>query len=113
VINNTPKFVVSTTLDEVSWENSTLVRGGLAAEVTKLKQQPGKNISVSGSGTLVRSLLREGLLDELRLMIHPVVLGSGRRLFEDGIGQTSLELVASETFSTGVLNLTYRPKETR
>jgi dihydrofolate reductase len=74
-----------------------------------LKRQPGKDISVTGSATLVRSLLHAGLVDELRLMIHPIVLGSGRRLFENGSGQTPLELVESQTFSTGVLNLTYQP----
>ena len=108
-INGTPKYVVSTTLDEVTWQNSTLLGAELADEVSRLKQQPGKDIAISGSATLVRSLLRDGLLDELRLMIHPVVLGSGGRLFENGIGQTPLELADSQTFSTGVLNLTYRP----
>jgi dihydrofolate reductase len=108
VINNMPKFVASTTLDEVSWRNSTLLGADVAEEVSKLKQQPGKDLSISGSATLVRSLLRDGVLDELRLMIHPVVLGSGRRLFENGTAQAPLELVHSQTFSTGVLNLTYR-----
>jgi dihydrofolate reductase len=109
VINTTPKFVASTTLDEVTWQNSTLLNGNLAEEVTRLKEQAGKDISISGSATLVRSLLAEGLLDELRLMIHPVVLGRGGRLFENGTRQTPLALVDSQTFSTGVLNLTYRP----
>jgi dihydrofolate reductase len=108
-INTLPKFVASTTLKEVTWENSTLVNGDVPSEVSKLKQQPGKDISISGSATLVRSLLQASLIDELRLMVHPVVLGSGRRLFENGTGQMPLELVESQTFSTGVLNLTYRP----
>jgi dihydrofolate reductase len=108
-INSLPKYVASTTLDEVTWQNSILLDGDVAVEVAKLKQQPGRDIAVNGSATLVRSLLREGLLDELRLMVHPVVLGSGRRLFEDGTDKVALELVASETFRTGVLNLTYRP----
>src|SRR5882672_8255102 len=80
-INNAPKYVASTTLSKVEWKNSTLIRGSLAAQVTKLKQQPGKNIGVAGSPTLVHSLLKDGLLDELTLMIHPVVVGSGKRLF--------------------------------
>jgi dihydrofolate reductase len=109
VINGTQKYVVSTTLDEVTWQNSALLGPDLAEEVSRLKRQPGKDISISGSATLVRWLLGEGLLDELRLMIHPVVLGSGRRLFENGTGPANLELVDSETFSTGVLNITYRP----
>src|ERR1041384_2310899 len=77
-INNMPKYVVSTTLDDVAWgkwEKPTLIKGDLAKEINKLKQQPGKNISVGGSPTLVRSLLQEGLLDEFKLMIHPVVVG--------------------------------------
>jgi dihydrofolate reductase len=104
-----PKYVASTTLNEVTWQNSTLLEDDVAGEVERLKRQPGKDIVVSGSATLVRSLLREGVLDELRLMIHPVVVGSGGRLFEDADVQAPLELVGSETFSTGVLNLTYRP----
>jgi dihydrofolate reductase len=109
LINDLPKFVVSTTLDAVTWKNSTLLGGDLA-DVAALKQEPGKDIAVSGSATLVRSLLREGLLDELRLLIHPVVLGHGARLFENGNGRAPLELVASKTYRTGVLDLTYRPE---
>lgn len=104
-INGLPKYVVSTTLERVGWQNSILLGADVAAEVTRLKQQPGGDISISGSATLVRSLLDEGLLDELRLMIHPIVLGGGRRLFEDGVARTPLDLVASQTFATGVLNL--------
>ena len=109
-MNNTPKYVVSETLQEpLEWQNSTLIKDNVAEEIAKLKQQPGKDISITGSGTLVRSLLADGLLDELRLMLHPVVVGSGKRLFEDGSDQKALELVDSKTFSTGVLYLTYRP----
>lgn len=108
-IDGLPKYVASTTRDEVIWENSTLLEDDVAGEVSKLKQPPGKDISVSGSATLVGSRLREGLLDELRLMIHPVVVGSRGQLFKNGIGQTPLDLVDSQTFTTGVLNLTYRP----
>jgi dihydrofolate reductase len=110
-INGMPKYVASTTLDEVTWQNSTLLGADVAEEVEKLKRQPGKDISVTGSATLVRSLLRDGVLDELRLMIHPVVVGRGRRLFEDGANQAPLELVESETFNSGVLYVTYRPAE--
>jgi dihydrofolate reductase len=110
-MNGVRKYVVSTTLDgPLEWQNSTLIKGDeLAEELARLKQQPGKDISISGSGTLVRSLLREDLLDELRLMVHPLVVGSGRRLFEDGGDRKPLELVDSQTFGTGVLYLTYRP----
>jgi len=109
-MNNTPKLVVSTTLDTVEWQNSTLIRGNVVEELTKLKQQPGNNISIVGSATLVRSLLREGLLDELQLLVCPIVVGSGKRLFEDGGGQ-ALKLVHATTFSTGVLSLTYAPAD--
>ena len=111
-INSVPKFVVSGTLEEpLEWQNSALIKGNIAEEITELKRQPGKDISIIGSGTLVRSLLREGLLDELRLMVHPVVLGGGKRLFEDGGDRKALELVDSRTFGTGVLYLTYRPAD--
>ena len=110
-MNNTPKFVVSKTLQEpLEWNNSTLLKENVVEEIAKLKQQPGKDISITGSGTLVRSLLEDDLLDELRLMVHPIVVGSGKRLFEErGDHQKALELVGSETFSTGVLYLTYQP----
>jgi dihydrofolate reductase len=108
-MNNTPKYVVSTTLDKVEWNNSTLIKGNVAEEIAKLKQQPGKDIGITGSATLVQSLLQEDLLDELGLMIHPVVVGTGRRLFEEGGGQKGLKLVDSRTFSTGVVYLTYQP----
>jgi dihydrofolate reductase len=107
-MNNTPKVVVSTTLDSVAWQPATLIRGDLAGELTELKQQTGKDIQVIGSGTLVASLLREGLLDELRLLVHPIVVGRGKRLFQDGDAQVPLELADSKTFGTGVLSLTYR-----
>jgi dihydrofolate reductase len=107
-INSVPKFAVSTTLEEVGWNNSTLIQDNVAEEITELKRQPGKDITILGSGTLVKSLLRDDLLDELRLMVHPVVLGSGKRLFEEGGDQKRLELVDSKTFSTGVLHLTYQ-----
>ena len=109
-MNNTPKYVVSTTLEApLEWKNSTLIGENVAEEVSRLKQQPGKDISISGSGTLVRSLLAYDLIDELRLMVHPVVVGEGKRLFEDDGDRKALELVDWNTFGTGVLYLTYRP----
>jgi dihydrofolate reductase len=110
-MNGRRKYVVSTTLEEpLEWINSTLIKGNeFAEELGNLKEQEGKDIVISGSGTLVCSLLRDGLLDELKLMIHPIVVGSGKRLFEEGEGQTKLELVDARTFSTSVLYLTYRP----
>jgi dihydrofolate reductase len=108
-LNNIPKYVVSRTLDEpLEWQNSTLIKGDVAAEVSRIKEQPGKDIGIVGSGALVRWLLRENLLDELSLMVHPIVLGRGERLFEEGGDQKALELVDSKTFSTGVVHLTYQ-----
>jgi dihydrofolate reductase len=104
-----PKFVISTTLQSVEWRNSTLSTRDVAAQLNRLKQQPGKNISVTGSATLVRWLLGEGLLDELRLLLYPLVVGTGRRLFEDGSDEVALRLVDSKPFSTGVVSLTYEP----
>jgi len=108
-INSVQKLVVSTTLEEAGWNNSTLIKDDVGGEIAELKDQPGKDITIIGSAILVRSLLRAGLLDELRLMVHPVVLGGGKRLFEDGGEQEILELVRSEAFETGVVSLAYRP----
>ena len=111
-MNAMKKYVVSTTLEEpLGWQNSTLISENVADELANLKQGEGGDIVISGSGALVRSLLRYGLLDELKLMIHPILVGSGKRLFEEGEEQTKLELVDSKTFSTGVLYLTYRPAQ--
>ena len=110
-INNTPKYVVSTTLNKVEWKNSTLIKGNLAEAIARLKQQPGKNIGVAGSPTLVRSLLQNDLLDELILMVHPVVVGSGKRLFKDGDNLKRLNLEDSKTTRTGVVILTYQPRK--
>jgi dihydrofolate reductase len=108
-LNNTPKFVMSSTLETVDWGPASLVRGDLGEEVGKLKRQDGANIQVPGSPTLVRSLLAGGLLDELSLGVVPVIVGSGMRLF-DGIGsQLALELVESRALGSSVLALTYRP----
>lgn len=110
-INSVRKYVVSTTLEEpLGWNNSALLGGDFVEEVSDLKNQPGKNITVTGSIILVRSLMREGLLDELRCVVCPVVRGSGRRHFEDESDRRELELVDSKTFGTGVVTLTYRPK---
>lgn len=108
-INSVQKVVVSGTLDEpLEWNNSTLIQDNVAGEISRLKRQPGEDITVIGSAVLARLLIKAGLLDELRLMVHPVVLGGGKRLFEAGGDQAVLELVGSETFGTGVLSLTYR-----
>ena len=108
-LNNSPKYVVSTTLDTFRWAPSRLLAGDLAGQLTKLKQQPGKNILIPGSPTLVRSLLGDGLLDELNLNVCPVVVGSGVRLFDGITHQARLKLVESRALRTGVLSVTYQP----
>jgi dihydrofolate reductase len=108
-MNTVPKIVVSTTLEKAEWGNATIIGADVAGRLTELKGQPGGDLSITGSPTLVRSLLRAGVLDELHLLIHPVILGTGTRLFEPDGGQQQLELTGSETFSTGVVYLTYRP----
>jgi dihydrofolate reductase len=109
-MNNSPKYVPSRTLEgPLEWNNSTLIKGNLVEEIARLKRQPGKNIAITGSVTLVQSLLEQDLLDELGLMIHPVVVGSGKRLFEEGGDPKKLKLVESKTFSTGGVYLTYQP----
>jgi dihydrofolate reductase len=108
-MNSVPKVVVSTTLSTAGWQNSTLISGNVAAEITKLKQQPGQNINVSGSGSLVSWLLRQGLLDQLDLLVFPVIVGHGKRLFGGEGNHVGLTLAASEAFSSGVVHLTYHP----
>ncbi len=106
-MNNAPKYVVSKTLDVLEWNNSFLI-GDVVEGVTQLKKQDGRNVNVTGSATLVRSLLRHELLDELQLFIYPVVRGSGKRLFpEDGTAQTILHLESARRFDTGLVHLTY------
>jgi len=107
IMNNYRKYVVSTTLEQAEWNNSSLIKGNVAEEVAKLKQQPGRDIGMSGSGTLVQSLLQQGLIDELNLLIYPVVLGRGKRLFQDGRNLT-LKLKQSKPSSSGVLLTTYQ-----
>jgi dihydrofolate reductase len=111
-MNAFPKVVVSTSLDEATWQNSTLIKDNVAEEITTLKQQPGGTINMSGSGTLVAWLLRQGLLDELDLLVFPLVVGHGKRLFEGKGAQVPLTLAGSTAFSNGVLHLTYRPAQT-
>jgi dihydrofolate reductase len=110
MMNGYPKYVVSTTLDEpLEWNNSTLIQGDIAEEVLRLKRQDGKDVLVFGSGRLVRTLMQHDLIDEYRLMVFPIVLGSGQRLFEGGSGPKVLRLVETKTLGAGVVVLTYQP----
>ncbi|WP_433235033.1 dihydrofolate reductase family protein [Streptosporangium sp. CA-135522] len=108
-LNGIRKLVASTTLKEAGWQNSAVIDGDVVTAVKELKEQPGKNITVTGSITLTQTLLRAGLVDEMRLLVHPIVVGTGRRLFPDGPTQVPLVLTRSVTFDTGVLDLTYQP----
>jgi dihydrofolate reductase len=110
-MNGTPKLVVSNTLDTLEWQNSTLISGDVFGELAKRKQEPGRDLNLVGSATLLQSLLREGLLDELKLLVCPIVVGHGKRLFEDGGAPVPLKLVDTQTFSTGVQWLTYHPAD--
>jgi dihydrofolate reductase len=107
--NGMPKYVVSATLTDASWNNSTVLRGNLVDEVTALRDSIDGEITVHGSGTLVRALLEHGLVDELRLMVFPVVLGSGARLFGPAAGKQSFRLTGSKIVGDGVAIMIYQP----
>jgi dihydrofolate reductase len=107
--NGMPKYVVSSTLSNPEWNNSTVLSGDLVEEVSKLKQQPGGDIVVHGSAQLVQALLEHDLINELRLMLFPVVLGSGKRLFGHTTAKKSLRLSESKTVGEGVTILIYTP----
>jgi dihydrofolate reductase len=112
MLNNAQKYVASTTLSEpLPWINSILLKGDAAEAVAKLKQEPGKGLLVMGSGVLIQSLMRHNLVDEYVLLIHPLVLGSGRRLFPDGGAFAALRLVGAKTTDNGIVIATYQPDE--
>lgn len=108
-LNSKPKWVASRTLREAGWQNSTILEGDIAGAVAALKAEDGGDIHVIGSAELVRTLLEAGLVDELRLMIDPIVLGGGKRIFTDGGELRSLRLVESEVTSSGAILATYAP----
>jgi dihydrofolate reductase len=107
-MNSIRKYVFSSTLERADWNNSTIIRGDVAAEVAKLKQQDGQGLVIYGHGPLGQTLLEHGLLDELRFWIHPLIVGRGSLLFREG-EKTILKLVAKKTLGTGVVVLTYQP----
>ena len=107
-LNSTPKYVVSTTLDRAEWNNSTVIRNNVAEEVRKLKEQPGKDILVHGSLTLMQTLMEHGLVDDYNLLVFPLVRGGGKRMFKDGSTAT-LTLVEAKSYDTGVVLLRYQP----
>lgn len=108
-LNNTPKIVFSTTLKKADWHNTEVIKELTKDEILKLKQQPGKNMMIFGSGTIVNQLTKLGLIDEYQLMVNPVVLGKGKPLFKDITGKINLKLVKTKTFKSGIVLLQYQP----
>ena len=108
-MNGLSKIVVSRTLDKAEWVNTRLITGNVAAELTTLKAQPGKDIAILGSSNLTASLLQTGLLDEVRIMVNPVVLGAGKSVFRTAGERTALKLLKSTHFSSGNVLLRYQP----
>ncbi|MFF2849241.1 dihydrofolate reductase family protein [Streptomyces sp. NPDC058001] len=111
-MNGIAKYVVSATLEKADWQNTTVVSGdsvGIADAIRDLKEQDGKNIIVMGSARLVQFLLTEDLVDEIDLLVHPIVVGKGQRLFHEGLVTTSLRVVSSESFGSGVQHIVYAP----
>ena len=107
-LNSVPKYVVSSTLKRAEWDNSTIIKEKVVEEITKLKQQPGQEIQIEGSATLVQSLMEADLIDEYQFLVHPIIMGSGKRFFKDG-NKATLKLVEAKTFSSGVVLLRYQP----
>jgi len=108
-LNSAPKHVVSTTLKKAEWDNASIINDNIEAAIKKLKQQPGNEIQIEGSGELVRSLMKAGLIDEYRLLVHPVIMGSGKRFFEENTSFTGLELTETKQIGKGVILLCYTP----
>ncbi len=108
-MNTMPKYVISSTLDKVEWPGSKLVKGDVVEEIRKLKQQPGQDLLLSGSGQLFNGLMRANVIDLYRIMLFPVVMGKGRRLFEDGAAQRNLALKEIKQFSKGITVMEYEP----
>jgi dihydrofolate reductase len=108
-LNALPKYVCSTTLDSADWHNSSLLGGDIASEVAKLKEQPGNELQVHGSGVLAQTLIEHDLVDEYRLLFFPVHVGSGKKLFHDGAKAAALRLTGSRTTGAGVVIATYEP----
>ena len=108
-LNTRPKYVVSTTLTEASWNPTTIIKGDLAEEIGRLKAQPGRKLQMYGSANLALSLMKHNLIDEYNLWYHPVVLGQGRRLFADGVTPATLRHLDTRTTSSGIIVARYEP----
>jgi dihydrofolate reductase len=108
-LNSVPKYVVSSTLKKADWNNTTIIKDNVVEEITKLKQKPGTEIQIEGSATLVKSLIKANLIDEYRFLVHPIMMGSGKRFFKAGMHTTGLTLVKTKTLDLGVILLCYQP----
>jgi dihydrofolate reductase len=111
LLNRMHKYVISTTLTKAPWKESTIIRENVVEEIAKLKQQPGKDIIIDGSATLVGSLQGTGLIDEYRFLVEPFIMGRGRRFFAEGAAMNKLQLVESKTLHSGTLALIYQPAD--
>lgn len=108
-MNSIPKYVVSTTLKKAEWNHTKIIKDNVMEEISKLKQAPGQDITVHGSGQLVNFLMKNDLVDEYRLMIHPIVVGGGKQLFKDNVDIKKLNLIEAKPFRSGVVVLRYKP----
>jgi dihydrofolate reductase len=109
-LRDTPKYVISTTLEKADWNNTTIIRENVEEEIAKLKQQPGQQILIDGSATLVESLMETDLIDEYQFLVHPIILGSGERFFKDA-SKVPLKLVEAKQLDLGVMLLRYEPEK--
>jgi dihydrofolate reductase len=107
-MNNLPRYIVSTTLENPTWQGTTVIKDNVVEEIKRLKEQPGQDILVAGSATLIQTLIKHDLVDEYHLLVYPVVLGNGKRLFQDDTG-TKLKLIETKTFASGVQAMIYQP----
>ncbi|TMG08657.1 MAG: dihydrofolate reductase [Chloroflexi bacterium] len=110
-MNTMPKYVVSTTLDKAEWPGSKLIKSNVMDEIRKLKEQPGKDLLLAGSGQLFNALVKENLIDLYRFMVHPVILGRGMRLFDDGAARRPLDLKETKRFASGIVILELEPAQ--
>ena len=106
-LNRVPKYVVSSTLKKAKWNNSTIIKENIVEEISRLKQQPGNEIQIEGSASLVQSLMKANLVDEYRFLVHPVIMGRGKRFFKDGMHISGLKLVKTQMLDLGVILLCY------
>ena len=107
-INSVPKYVVSTKLKKADWNNSTIIRENVVEEITRLKQKQGNEMHIEGSATLVQSLMEANLIDEYRFLVHPIIMGSGKHFFKEGMKTTGMKMVKTEILDKGVILLCYQ-----